>query len=112
MTTQPVEETVARTERRQFHRKKFRGSIEIEWGSALLTGLVRDIGPSGLFVELAPPLWLGAEFRARLLVSPVLLLDCTVARVEPGVGFAVQFEMTEESGKARLEALLLSLPSA
>ncbi len=112
MTTQPVEKMAAGIERRKFHRKKFRGSIEIDWGSAVLKGSVRDIGPRGLFIELAPPLWLGAEFHARLLVNPAILLDCTVARVEPGVGIAVQFEVPEESGKARLEALLLSLPSA
>ena len=73
---------------------------------------VRDIGPRGLFVEMAPPLWVGAAFRARLIVNPVLLLDCTVARVEPGRGIAVIFEVAEESGKAQLEALLVSLSPA
>jgi hypothetical protein len=112
MTTVAVEETAAKPERRHFQRKKFRGNIEIEWGSAVLNGAVRDIGPRGLFVEMAAPLWLGATFRARLLVNPVLLLDCTVARVEPGKGIAVVFEPSEESGKTQLETLLLSLPSA
>lgn len=112
MTIQPLEETAAKTELRHFQRKRFRGNIEIEWGSAVLNGEVRDIGPRGLFVELAPPLWLGATFRARLIVNPVLLLNCTVARVEPGKGIAVVFEVSEESGKAQLETLLLSLPSA
>ena len=67
--------------------------MEIEWGAAVLTGIVRDIGPRGLFVELTPPLWVGAAFRARLIVNPVLLLDCTVVRVEPGKGIAVVFEV-------------------
>ena len=83
----------------------------MEWGSALLTGEVRDIGPRGLFVELKPPLWVGAAFRARLILDPVLLLDCTVARVEPGTGIAVVFEVAEESGKSQLESLLVSLPA-
>jgi hypothetical protein len=75
-----------------------------------LTGDVRDIGPRGLFVELVPPLWVGAAFRAQLILNPVLVLNCTVARVEPGMGIAVIFEVAEDSGKAQLEALLLSLP--
>jgi hypothetical protein len=112
MTTQPLEKVTVKTERRRFQRKKFRGKLELEWGSAVLSGNVRDIGPRGLFVELAPPLWVGATFRARLMLNPVLLLDCTVVRVEPGVGIAVVFEVAKESGKAQLEALLESLPPA
>ena len=111
MTTQPLEEATVKTDRRHFQRRKFTGKLEMEWGSALLTGEVRDIGPRGLFVELKPPLWVGAAFRARLILDPVLLLDCTVARVEPGTGIAVVFEVAEESGKSQLESLLVSLPA-
>jgi hypothetical protein len=111
MTSHSLEEVTTKAERRQFQRKKFRGKLEMEWGSALLTGEVRDIGPRGLFVELKPPLWVGAAFRARLILDPVLLLDCTVARVEPGTGIAVVFEVAEESGKSQLESLLVSLPA-
>ena len=99
-----------RTDRRQFPRRQFRAKLEIEWGSATLTATVRDIGPQGLFAELTPPLWVGAAFRARLVVNPILQLDCTVRRVEPGVGIAVIFEVPEENGKAQLEALLAALP--
>jgi hypothetical protein len=112
MTTQPLEGRTPKIERRHFQRKKFRGKLEMEWGSAILTGEVRDIGPRGLFVELTPPLWLGATFRGRLITDPSLLLDCTVARVEPVKGFAVIFEVAEETGKAQLEALLMSLSPA
>ena len=83
----------------------------MEWGSATLTGDVRDIGPRGLFVELVPPLWVGAAFRARLILNPVLELDCTVVRVEPGLGVAVIFEVPDDSGKAQMEGLLVSLPA-
>ena len=110
MTTQPLEDTTTKSERRHFQRKKFRGTLEMEWGSATLTGEVRDTGPRGLFIEMTAPLWVGARFRARLILNPVLLMDCIVARVEPGTGIAVVFELAEESGKAQLEALLLSLP--
>ena|ERR1700722_9338042 len=97
-------------DRRQFNRKQFRAKVEIEWGSTTLTGTVRDIGPRGLFVELIPPLWVGATFRARLIVHPVVELDCTVRRVEPGVGIAISFNLQEESTKIQLEALLANLP--
>jgi hypothetical protein len=63
-----------------------------------------------MFVELTPPLWVGATFFAHLAVDPPLRLNCTVRRVEPGTGIAVTFEMPEESGKAQLEALLAQLP--
>jgi len=112
MNTQPLEGALNKTERRQFQRKKFRGILEIEWGATVLKGTVRDIGPRGLFVELSPQLWIGAAFRARLNLKPVLSLECTVVRVEPGVGVAVVFEVPEQSGKAQLEALLMSLSPA
>jgi hypothetical protein len=111
MTTQPLEEAITKTERRHFLRRKYRGKLEIEWGSATLTGDVRDIGPRGLFVEMTQPLWVGAAFRARLILNPVLLLDCTVVRVEPGMGVAVVFEISEDSGKSQMEGLLVSLPA-
>lgn len=111
MSTPHMDQPEAGTDRREFHRRKFRGTLEIEWGSAVLTGDVRDIGPGGLFVELNPPLWVGAAFRARLILDPVLMLNCTVTRVEPGIGIAVVFDVAEESGKAQLQALLVSLPS-
>jgi hypothetical protein len=110
MTSQPMSSMSRDAERREFHRRKLQSTLEIEWGSATLTATVRDIGPHGLFVELTPPLWVGATFHARLIVNPVLLLDCTVRRVEPGGGIAISFVLPEESGKAQLEALLAALP--
>src|SRR6266566_8798623 len=98
MTSEPPVDAPSEAERRQFNRRKLMETLEIEWGSSTLTGLVRDIGPQGLFVELAPPLWMGATFFARLAVDPSLRLNCTVCRVEPGKGIAVTFEVTEESG--------------
>jgi hypothetical protein len=98
------------TERREFDRRKLREVLEIEWGSSTLTGMVRDIDPRGLFVELAPPLWLGATFSARLKLDPVLQLNCTVRRVEPGRGNAITFDVPEESGKEQLKVLLPTLP--
>ena len=112
MATQPPEEKPAKAERRNSTRKRIQIRIEIEWGSAVLTGTVRDIGVRGLFVELIPPLWMGAMFRARLVASPVLDLDCTVVRVEPSAGMAVTYELPEQSGKDQLEKLLAGLATA
>jgi hypothetical protein len=112
MTSEPASDAPAESNRRDFYRRNFRADLEIEWGSATLTGIVRDIGPRGLFIELTPPLWVGAAFRARLIVDPILKLDCIVRRVEPGGGIAVSFELPEESGKAQLEAILAALPQA
>jgi hypothetical protein len=109
MTTQALEEVVAKPDRRRWQRKKFSGNIEMEWGSALLRGVIRDIGPRGLFVEMTQPLWVGATFRARLVLDPELWLHCTVVRVEPGIGIAVLFEVAQEGGKAQLEMLLANL---
>jgi hypothetical protein len=110
MTSEPPVDAPAQNERRQFNRRRLVGTIEIEWGSSILTGLVRDIGPQGLFIELTPPLWVGATFIARLAVEPPLQMNCTVRRVEPGMGIAVTFELPEETGKAQLEKLLAQLP--
>src|SRR5712692_5965054 len=110
MTSEPPVDAPLQAERRQYNRRKFMGTLEIEWGSSTLTALVRDIGPQGLFVELTPPLWVGATFLARLALDPPLRMNCTVRRVEPGAGIAITFELPEESGKARLERLLAQLP--
>ena len=110
MTTQKPTNTPLQTNRRQFHRRIFQGTLEIEWGSAVLTGTVRDIGPRGLFVEMASPLWIGATFAARLLLDPILNLHCIVRRVEPTVGIAIVFEEPKGSGKIQLEKLLDTLP--
>jgi hypothetical protein len=110
MTSERHTDASAGPDHREFNRRKFLGTLEIEWGSSILTGVVKDIGPQGLFVELSPPLWVGATFFARLIVDPPLRMSCTVRRVEPGLGIAVTFELPEESGKAELEKLLAQLP--
>ena len=110
MTPPLTSDAFPQSDRREFNRRKLQAEIEIEWGSATLTASVRDIGPSGLFVELTPPLWVGAAFHARLLLDPILPLECTVRRVEPNSGFAVSFEPLGESGKAQLQSLLAALP--
>jgi len=110
MTTQKSLNTPLQTDRRKFQRRVFQGTLEIEWGSAVLTGTLRDIGPRGLFVNMDSPLWIGASFSARLLLDPVLTLHCMVRRVEPGVGIGVVFEELAGSSKLQLDKLLDALP--
>jgi hypothetical protein len=112
MATETAEQAPAGIDRRIHPRKKLRVSMEIEWGAAVLTGTVRDICVAGLFVELDPPLWIGAAFHARLIITPVLLLDCTVVRVEPSSGMAVRYEVPEDDAKAQIEKLLVGLAPA
>ena len=82
----------------------------MQWGSARLTGDVRDIERDGLFCEMTPPPGIRARFHARLIVSPALLPDSAAGGVEAGTGIAVVFEGREQSRKAQLEALLMSVP--
>jgi PilZ domain len=101
---------LAGAERRLSLRKRYRGELDIEWGSTTLKGTVLDIAIGGLFVELTPQLWVGAKFSARLLVSPILHLICTVRRVEPGRGNALSFDSLDEGGRLQLETILADLP--
>jgi hypothetical protein len=112
MTSIPPASASTGAERREFHRRELREVLEIEWGSSTLIGMVRDIDPQGLFVELMPPLWLGATFAARLMLNPILHLNCTVRRIEPKKGNAVTFDLPEASGREQLELLLAALPEA
>ena len=109
-TSQPPVSAPAKAERRFHQRRKIRETLEIDWGSSVLQGTVTDIGPSGLFVELTPQLWVGARFAARLMLTPPLDLVCVVRRVEPGKGIGVTFVLPEETGEARLATLLGTLP--
>jgi hypothetical protein len=110
MTSQPPISAPAKVERRFQQRRKIRETLEIDWGSSVLHGTVRDIGPNGLFVELTPQLWVGARFAARLMLTPPLGLVCEVRRVEPGKGMGVTFVLSEATGEARLATLLGTLP--
>jgi len=83
----------------------------MEWGSAVLRGRVRDVSSSGMFIELPDPLWVGAEFAARIVLKekePVQL-DCSVKRVEPERGMGVTVVPPEEESRARFSLFLREL---
>src|ERR1700755_1101625 len=57
---------IRRFERRWAPQFRFHADLEIEWGSTVLRARTRDISSSGMFIESADPLWVGAGFTARL----------------------------------------------
>ena len=98
-----------RSERRWAQRYTFRANLEIEWGSALLRANTRDISSSGMFIESADPLWIGAGFTAHLVLDRPLRVDCYVKRVEPGRGMGVSVTLRESQNEERYHKLLDSL---
>ena len=104
-----VEHPPRRLERRWAQRYSFRAELEIEWGSAVLRAKTRDISTSGMFIESADTLWVGAGFTARLaLDNRPVQMDCSVKRVEPGRGMAVTVNVSGEQHK-RFQELIASL---
>ncbi len=99
----------ARGASRRSPRYPFEGVLTIEWGSALLEGIVRDISAEGMLVETAEPLWVGATFAAELALDTPLRIDCVVRRVEPGRGMGVALVVPVEADRARFEVLLATL---
>jgi hypothetical protein len=100
-----------RLERRWAPRYSFRADLEIEWGSAVLRAITRDISANGMFIEANDPLWVGAGFTARLNLQRPLMLDCSVKRVEPGRGMGVTVALSEMESQKRYQDLLSSLSS-
>jgi hypothetical protein len=98
-----------RLERRWAPRYSFRADLEIEWGSAVLSGKTRDISSSGMFIEAADTLWIGAGFTARLNVDPPVKVDCFVKRVEPGLGMGVSVAPAQSEQQKYYQDLLGSL---
>ncbi len=87
----------------------FRADLDIEWGSAVLHGSVRDLSASGMFIEAADTLWVGAGFTARLKLDQPVQLDCYVKRVEPGCGMGVSVDLSKAETHQRYQELLAAL---
>ncbi len=96
-------------ERQRAPRYPCRLDLEMEWGSQLLHGRVRDISASGMFIESPDPLWVGAGFAARLKLDAPMNVDCQVKRVEPGRGMGVIVSIREGDGQQKYLTLLQSL---
>ena len=83
-------------DRRREPRYRYQAHLEIEWGSARLKARTRDISAGGMFIESEDVLWVGADFRAQFGMERPVWLDCSVKRVEPGLGMGVTFSLAEE----------------
>ncbi len=103
------DQTSRRSDRRWAPRYSFRANLEIEWGSAVLRASTRDISSNGMFIESADPLWIGAGFTAHLVLDRRLKVDCSVKRIEPGLGMGVSVTLSEEQNEQRYQDLLASL---
>jgi PilZ domain len=103
------DQTSGRSDRRWAPRYSFRANLEIEWGSAVLRASTRDISSNGMFIESADPLWIGAGFTAHLVLGRRVKVDCSVKRIEPGLGMGVAVTLSEEQHEQRYQDLLASL---
>jgi len=98
-----------RVDRRRAPRYLYQACLEIEWGSARLKARTRDISVSGMFIESEDVLWVGAGFRARLVSERPVWLECSVKRVEPGMGMGVTVAHPEDQSVQHYEELLAKL---
>ena len=98
-----------RPERRRAPRYPYQASLEIEWGSARLKARTRDISVNGMFIESEDVLWVGAGFRARLVAEPPVWLECSVKRVEPGLGMGVVVTHSEDRSIEHYQEILARL---
>ena len=98
--------------RRAATRSRFCGQIEIDWGSSVLQGRVRDLSREGMFIEVAEWPSMGFNFVARLNLGTPLPLQCTVQRVAQCHGIGVTFTLLDEDSRRRLNALLRLLRRA
>jgi len=98
-----------RSERRWAPRYSFRADLEIEWGSAILRASTRDISSNGMFIESADPLWIGAGFTAHLVLDRPVKVNCSVKRIEPGLGMGVSMTVSESQYEQHYQDLLASL---
>jgi PilZ domain len=98
-----------RPDRRRAPRYPYQASLEIEWGSARLKARTRDISVGGMFIESEDVLWVGAGFRAQLVTDRPVWLECSVKRVEPGLGMGVAVAYPEDQTANPYQEILAKL---
>jgi PilZ domain-containing protein len=103
------DQTSRRSDRRWARRYSFRANLEIEWGSAVLRASTRDVSSNGMFIESADPLWIGAGFTAHLVLDKRVKVNCSVKRIEPGLGMGVSVTLADGQHEQRYHDLLSSL---
>lgn len=93
-------------------RFKYDANLAIYWGSVIMQARVIDVSVEGLFLDTATPLWVGATFSADLMLQPPLRMNCTVRRIEPNRGMAVQIAFPSREIGKRFADLLAELSRA
>jgi PilZ domain len=88
-------------ERRRHKRFPCQAVVKIAWGSVTLEANRRDISASGMYLETSEPLWVRAQFSAKLLLPQAIRVECIVRRVDAGKGMVVEF--TEVTQEARMD---------
>ncbi len=83
--------------------------LEMLRGSEVFSLQITNLSKFGMFVQTGDPLWVRAEFQARLLTESPILLDCVVRRVEPGRGMGIEFCDLSPSARSSLDELLWKL---
>jgi hypothetical protein len=76
---------------------------------AVVPAKTRDISANGMFIEAADTLWVGAGFTVRLNLERPVRVNCSVKRVEPGLGMGVVVALAELENQKYYEQLLDSL---
>lgn len=98
-------------DRREYRRANYSAPVEIQWGSSTEQGSTSDVSMGGMMVEMKNPLWLGAEFRARVTLGETPFeVDCVVKRILAGRGMGVEFVSMKAADRERLRKLLEGLP--
>jgi c-di-GMP-binding flagellar brake protein YcgR len=97
------------TERRRYPRYACRADVEFEWGSEVLRAVACDISATGMFLLTENPLWVRAEFTARILGADSIPVECVVKRVEPGRGMGLEFRQLPAGAQKGLDAFLWKL---
>ena len=98
-------------EKRESRRSSCAADVEVEWGSSILHARTRNLSLGGMLLEMTNPLWMSAEFDARVaLPDGPIKVRCIVRRVVAGVGIGVEFLEMSPGELGRLRLLLERLP--
>jgi len=100
---------VNESERRRHVRYPCKAQVKIAWGDVTLDATLRDISASGMYLETHEPLWVRAEFSARVLLPEALRVPCIVRRVDVGKGMVVEFTELSQETRMNLNHLIWKL---
>jgi hypothetical protein len=65
-----------------------------------------------MFIESEDVLWVGAGFRAKLTTERPMWIECSVKRVEPGLGMGVTVQLSEDQSQQHYQDLLAKLAAS